>query len=74
MPDPEIVSIRIDNIPGSEWEYTVGSSRVTRIVKSIKCGMHADIPYIEVWAGDHLLAEFCQHGIVGVYFAVPPPE
>lgn len=52
-----------------ESYYTVGRSGVTRIEACTKSGMHADIPYVRVWAGDVAVAEFCQHNIVGVYFA-----
>jgi hypothetical protein len=48
--------------------YTVGRSGVTRIEACFKSGMHSNIPYVRVWAGDTCLAEFCQHHIVGVYF------
>lgn len=49
--------------------YWVGRSGVTRIEACTKSGMHADIPYLRVWAGDVAVAEFCQNNIVGVYFA-----
>lgn len=49
--------------------YTVGRSGVTRIEACQKSGLHAYIPYVRVWASDTCLAEFCQHNIVGVYFA-----
>jgi hypothetical protein len=51
--------------------YTVGRNGVTRIEPTTKSGMHADIPYLRVWKGDVCEAEFCQHNIVGVYFAAP---
>lgn len=41
---------------------------VTRIEAFTKSGMHSDIPYVRIWAGDRAVAEFCQHQIVGVYF------
>lgn len=52
--------------------YRVGKDEVTRIEACQKSGLHADIPYVRVWKGDVCEAEFCQHTIVGVYFA--PPE
>lgn len=63
-----IKAIQVDTIPGREWEYSVGSSGVTRIEACTKSGLRAYIPYVRVWAGDVCLAEFCQHNIVGVYF------
>lgn len=57
---------------GDEGEgFGVGFQGVTRIEEFSKSGMHSDIPYIRVWKGEHLLAEFCQHNVVGVYFSVP---
>lgn len=50
-------------------QYNVHSGGVTRIEACQKSGLHADLPYVRVWAGDTCLAEFCQHNIVGVYFA-----
>ena len=52
--------------------YRVGGNGVTRIEACTKSGMYADIPYVRVWKGDVCAGEFCQHNIVGVYFA--PPE
>lgn len=71
LPDAEIRHIQIDNIPEMQSGYTVGEQGVTRIEAFTKSGLHADIPYVRVWAGDQPLAEFCQHNIVGVYFARP---
>jgi hypothetical protein len=64
-----INAIDIDSIPGVEAGFVVGRNSVTRIEACTKSGLHADIPYVRVWAGDLCLAEFCQHNIVGVYFA-----
>jgi len=69
-----IDSIAIDTIPDVQKSYQVGRSGVTRIEACTKSGMHADIPYVRVWSGDTCLAEFCQHNIVGVYFALPAPS
>lgn len=56
--------------------FAVGYDGVTRIEACQKSGMHANIPYVRVWAGEVCLAEFCQHNIIGVYFAPasPPPS
>lgn len=51
--------------------YVVGQNGVTRIEACTKSGLHADVPYVRVWKGDVCEAEFCQHNIVGVYFAEP---
>lgn len=51
--------------------HCVGAKDVTRIEAFTKSGMHADIPYVRVWKGERPHAEFCQHNIVGVYFAEP---
>ena len=64
--------IEIDTIPGVEGSYIVGRNDVTRIEACTKSGLHADIPYVRVWKGEVCEAEFCQHNIVGVYFAESP--
>ena len=51
--------------------YRVGKDGVTRIEACIKPGVYSNIPYVRVWKGDVCEAEFCQHNIVGVYFATP---
>ncbi len=56
----------------TQTSYRVGRNKVTRIEACTKSGMHADIPYVRVWADDICLAEFCQHNIVGVYFRSDP--
>ena len=54
--------------------FAVGRLGVTRIEATVKSGMHADIPYVRVWKGDVCLAEYCQHNILGVYFAEPSDD
>lgn len=66
-----IRAIEIDTIPESQAAYIVGQNGVTRIEACTKSGLHADLPYIRVWKGEVCEAEFCQHNIVGVYFAAP---
>lgn len=64
-----IDGVVIDSIPGSEVAYWVGRRGIDRIEACTKSGLHADIAYIRVWAGENCVGEFCQHNIVGVYFA-----
>ena len=78
MSEQVIDGIVIDAIPDSQAAYWVGRAGVTRIEACTKPGMHADIPYVRVWGeslpsfgGECVVAEFCQHQIVGVYFAKP---
>lgn len=54
---------------GEAQFYRVGHNGVTRIEACQKSGLHANMPYLRVWKGDVCEAEFCQHNIVGVYFA-----
>ena len=54
--------------------YYVGTDGVTRIEKTTKSGMHADIPYVRVWAGDQAIGEFCQHQLSAVFFAPEEAE
>lgn len=71
--EQDISMIEIACAPDFEPFYKVGikdgEHLVTRIEATTKSGLHANIPYVRVWAGDHCIAEFCQHNIVGVYFA-----
>lgn len=59
---------------GATEEYQVGRNmgekwgRVTEICIVGKNGMYCDIPYVQVWCGDRLHAEFCQHNVQAVYF------
>lgn len=75
---PHSVEQKIDRIdiacaPDFEIYVRVGkyfeSSLITRIEATAKPGSNAYVPYVRVWAGDHCVAEFCQHNLVGVYFA-----
>ena len=78
--DAKIISIRVYG-PSGEYgaaeAYDLGQDlgekwgACTEIRPIQKSGMHANIPYIQVWAGDHLHAEFCQHNIVATYFEKP---
>ncbi len=61
----------INCVDSGNGKYIVGIRGVTRIEACTKSGMHADIPYIRVWADDHCMAEFCQHTLSGVYFYAP---
>lgn len=48
--------------------YKVGRDGVTKILAVDKPGTWGLIPYVQVWRGENLLAEFCTNNIVGVYF------
>lgn len=65
----QIRAIDIDTIPDVQGGYVVGRNGVTRIEACVKPGVYSNIPYVRVWTGDVCEAEFCQHNIVGVYFA-----
>lgn len=69
--DLPICAVDIAIIPDGECGYSLGKNDVTRIEACSKPGLHCDIPYIRVWAGDECRAELCQHNIVGVYFTTP---
>lgn len=64
----------IDVYIGDECrEYrAVGINGVTRIEACEKPGPYCAIPYLRVWKGDVCEAEFCQHNIIGVYYAPTP--
>ena len=48
--------------------YRVGRKGVTRIEQFMLPGPQGELPYIRVWKGDLVDAEFCRHNIVGVYY------
>lgn len=48
--------------------------KVTEIRATTKSGMYADIPYVQVWCGDRLHAEFCQHNVQALYFDLGADE
>jgi len=52
---------------GETESYQVGLEGVTRIEPYFEGGLHCDLPYFRVWMGDKIHAEFCKHGIIGVY-------
>ena len=64
-----IRAIDLQNDPDA-FSYEVGRGAVTRIEACQKSGLHANIPYVRVWAGEVCLAEFCQHNLFGVYFTL----
>lgn len=57
----------VDRVPS----FSVGHGGITRIEKWTKSGSMASLPYVRVWRGDVLVAEFCQHALAGVYFKAP---
>lgn len=63
------VDIQAPFVGDEGTSFWVGYAGVTRIEAFTKSGMYSDIPYVRVWKGDKPEAEFCQHNIVGVYFA-----
>jgi len=72
--DQEICAIYWQAPEGFSPAYYVGSDGVTRIEKTTKSGMYANIPYVRVWAGDSALAEFCQHQLTAIFFADRPTQ
>lgn len=71
----EIACIHVAHAWGEmpDISWAVGHDQVTSITKVYKPGLGCDgeIPYIAVWQGEHLFAEYAQHMIVGLTFKVP---
>lgn len=71
LADRKIKSIRVWGPSGphgetEEYDITYNCRWISAITKP---GLHCDIPYIEVRNYQYeLIAEFCQHNIVGVYY------
>lgn len=72
MTNQSIREIDVYTADGELSFYTVGRAGITRIEATTKPGLHCDIPYVRVWTGDNVAAEFCQHNIIGVYFDPTP--
>lgn len=52
-----------------EESYRVGGpSGVTKIEATVYPGPHNNIPYIRLYKGDKIFADFCLHNIIGIYF------
>lgn len=68
----EIQSILVVENERVSESYQVGANSVTKIEAFTKSGMHADIAYVRVYKNNLPHSEFCQHNIIGVYFAIPP--
>lgn len=70
MPDQQRVirMMVVGQRNGSAEGYSVGTSGITQIEEVDLPGMFADIPYLRVWRGEAVVAEFCRHNIVGIYF------
>lgn len=51
-----------------DHRYTVGSCGVTEIKETQECGEYSHIPWVEVWAGEKLLARFSQHKLDGIFY------
>jgi hypothetical protein len=65
-----IRSITISNHENVTNEtYTIGKFGVTKIEQFTKPGEYCFLPYVRVWRGGDLIAEFCQHRIYGTYYA-----
>lgn len=69
--DQPIRQIIYTDYLGNEHTFTEGVT-CTRIEATYKSGEYSNIPYVRVWDGDHALAEFCQHKLLGVFFGKRP--
>lgn len=63
-----IIEIQIDSIPEVCGGYAVGRNGITKIEAYEENGLHCGIPYVRIWKGEEVVAEFCKHNIVGVYY------
>lgn len=69
MSTPAIQSILVPcEHHGNPESWIVGQMGVTRIEQIGKDGEYSRIPWVRVWAGDKLLAEFNEHKLAGIYF------
>jgi hypothetical protein len=65
---PPVRMICYTDSHGNPHEYQVGSCDVTAIREVEENGEYSTIPWIEVWAGDKLLARFNQHKLEHIFY------
>ena len=54
--------------------YAVGANGVTLIQPFNLCCEYAEIPYVRVWRGDRVLAEFSRHRLHSVFYGAKPHD
>jgi len=59
---------------GNPLDYVVGRQGVTAIKQTERNGEYCTIPYVEIWAGNDLLAVMCQHKLSFIQYTVPNCE
>lgn len=66
---PPIQMICYNDSAGNPFEFNVGRAGVTEIREVGEYGEYAMmIPWVEVWAGDKLLARFSQHKLEHIFY------
>lgn len=70
-----ISRIVVSIVNDEEETYRVGGpSGVTEITRFEQPGPHCILPYIRVWKGSEVFADFALHQIIGVYYKMEPKK
>jgi hypothetical protein len=70
---PAILEVGFYSTAGNPHNYVVGKAGITEIKETEECGEYASIPWVEVYAGNELIARFCQHKLEHIYYAKGQP-
>lgn len=70
----QIQSVTVWAFETEAESYEVGKKGTTAIVPIFKSGEYCDLPYVQIWKGEQLYAEFAQHKCQGVYFKQELPH
>lgn len=66
---PPIEKILVYIVGDEEESYRVGSPNgVTEITRFEQPGPHCMLPYIRLWKGAEIYADFALHNIIGIYY------
>lgn len=65
---PAVRLICYNDSHGNPSVFTVGVAGITEIREIGEDGEYAMIPWVEVWAGDKLLARFSQHKLEHIFY------
>ena len=65
---PSIRSIAYISTEGNPDSFHVGSYNVTEIREVEENGEYCMIPWVEVWAGEKLIARFNQHKLEHIFY------
>ena len=69
---PPIESITYISAEGNPHQFIVGRGGITEIRETQECAEYCHIPWLEVWAGESIVARFCQHKVEHIFYRGRP--